>query len=88
MEGDGDGHDVVESATDGRQKIIPDLGSGVSGEFLFVQYDFHIFVRVYDDIAVDEFVNDFQIIGDVCVVKDNGTFDMDSFVQDDIVAND
>ena len=88
MDRDGDGHDVVESAVDGGQKIIPDLGSGVSGQFLFVQHDFHVFVGVYDDIAVNEFVYDFQIIGDVCVVKNDRAFDMDSFIQDDIVAND
>ena len=80
MDGDGDGHDVVERGMDSSQKIIPDLGSGVSGQFLFVQHDFHIFVRVNDDIAVDEFVNDFQIIGDVCVVKDDRTFDVNSFI--------
>ena len=88
MDGDGDGHDVVENGMDGTQEIIPDLGSGVSGEFLFIQHDLHIFVRVDDDVSVDELVNDFQIIGDVCVVKDDGAFDMDILIQNDVVAND
>ena len=54
MDGDGDGHDIVESGVDCGQKIILDVCSGVSGKFLFVQYDFHVFVRVNDDIAVDD----------------------------------
>ncbi len=71
MDGDGDGHDVIEDGMDCGQKIILDVCSGVSGQFLFVQHDFHVFIRVYDDIAVDELVNDFQIIGDVCVIKND-----------------
>ena len=84
----GNGHDIVEYGMDKSQKMVFDLGAGISGQFRFVQHKLHVFIGVDDDIAVDDFVNDFQIIGQVCIVADNGAFDIDAIVKNDVVADD
>ena len=73
---------------DEAQKVVLDMGAGVSGQFWFVQHELYVFIRIDDDIAVHNLVNDFQVIGQVCIIADDRAFDMDIFVQNDIVSND
>ena len=63
VNGNGDRHDIVENGMDEAQKVVLDMGTGVSGQLRFVQHELYVFIWIDDDVAIHNLVNDFQIIG-------------------------
>ena len=62
------------------------MDSGVS-QYIAIHTDLCVFDGIDDRMDVDDLVGEFQMVGNICVVKDDGTFEMDGLFEKNIVAD-